>query len=301
MSTVTDTPAPAPVRDPRRSGGAKALLWIGGTVGALAIVWAALDVASLVAREESTGQSTYAAAATVELVADGRITVTAAGSDEVQVERSAKFAFVDPRYSVDTSADRLVVTYQCSWGWVWQCDTDLDVTLPAGTTLVVRSSDGDVRATGILGDVDLRSSNGRVEASALGGDVVAHSSNGSVDIRDVTGSVRATSSNGSVVVRGAASVEARSSNGRVEVEDVAGVVVATSSNGGVQVADARDDITATSTNGDVTVYGTGEPVALDIRTSNGGQRTEAPTDPAADVKVVVHSSNGSVSYLPPRS
>ena len=302
MSTATQTPTPpAPVRDPRTSGAAKALLWVGGTIGALAIVWAALDVTSLIAREKTTGEATYAVAPTVELVADGRVTVTAGGSDEVHVSREARFAFVDPHYAASTSSDRLVVSYQCSWGWVWDCDTDLDVTLPAGTAIVVRTSDGDVRATGVLGDADLRSSNGRVEASAMGGDLVAHSSNGSVDVRDVTGSVRATSSNGSVVVRGAASVEARSSNGRVEVEDVQGVVVAESSNGDVQVAEAHDDITATSSNGSVTVHGTGRPVALDIRTSNGSQRTEAPTDPAAPVHVTIHSSNGSVSYLPPRS
>ncbi|UJP40169.1 DUF4097 family beta strand repeat-containing protein [Cellulomonas palmilytica] len=302
MSTVIETPAPpAPARDPRRSAGAKALLCIGGTIGALAIAWAALDLASLIAREKTSGEGTYAAAGTVELVADGRVTVTAGGSDEVHVAREARFAFADPHYSADTSSDRLTVSYTCAWSWLWQCDTDLDVTLPADTTLVVRSSNGDVRATGVLGDADLRSGNGRVEASALGGDLVAHSSNGSVEVTDVAGSVRATSDNGSVVVHGAASVEARSSNGRVEVEDVDGVVIATSDNGGVQVADARDDITARSSNGDVTVYGTGDPVALDIHTSNGGQRTEAPTDPAADVKVVVRSSNGSVSYLPPRS
>ncbi len=301
MSTVTDTPAPAPTRDPRRSGGARALLWIGGVLGGLAILWAGLDLVSLVAREKSSGEATYAAAPKVELVADGRVTVSTGGGDEVRVLRSARFAFVDTRYSADASPDRLVVSHQCSWGWALSCEADLDVTLPAGTTLVVRTSDGDVRVSGVLGDAELRSSNGKVVASALGGDLVAHSSNGSVDVRDVAGAVRATSSNGSVVVRGASSVEAHSSNGRVEVEDVSGIVVATSSNGGVEVAGARADITATSSNGNVTVYGTGLPVALDIGTSNGAQRTEAPTDPAASVRVTIRSSNGSVSYLPPRS
>jgi len=301
MTTVLETPAPAPAQDdPRRSTAARVLLWAGATVGALGIAWAALDVASLVARQETGGQGTYAAAPTVELVADGRVTVTASATDEVHVERASRFAFSDPRYDVRSTDDRLVVSYRCAWSWVWECDTDLDVTLPAGSRVVVRTTDGDVRATGVLGGAELRTSNGRVEASALGGDVVAHSSNGGVEVLDVDGGVRATSDNGSVVVRGADSVEARAGNGRVEVEDVTGAVVARSSNGSVLVADARSDITATSDNGGVTVHGTGRPVALDINSDNGSETIEAATDPASDVRVVVRSGNGPVKYLPPR-
>ena len=307
MTTVLDTPAstpPATPPAPRLHGTGRVLAWIGGTLGILAIIWFSLDVASMIAREETSGEATHPARGVVELVADGRVTVTAApagtSTDEIHVARKAHFAFVDPKYSTTVTDDRTVVSYGCVMGWVWNCSTSLDVTLPAGTTVQVRTSDGDIRVQGVVGDVELRTSNGRVEASALGGDVIATSSNGDVRVVDAVGAVQARSDNGSVTVRGAASVQAHSSNGRVEVEDVAGEVKATSSNGDVKVADARSDITAESSNGDVRVYGTGEPVALVIDTSNGGRTVEAPTDPAAPVQVRIRSSNGSVSYLAPQ-
>ncbi len=305
MTTVLDQPTgtpPVPTRRPPLSPGGRALAWVGGSIGVVLAIWSSLSVASLIAREKTTDEATHEARGVVELVADGRVAVAAAppGSDEVHVDREARFAFSEPRYSTTLTDDRLVVSYRCSMSWVFTCDTSLDVTLPAGTQLVVRSSSGDVRVAGIVGDVDLRTSDGKVDARDLGGDVIARSSNGDVVVVDAAGAVLATTSDGSVTVRGAASVEARSSNGHVEVEDVAGDVVARSSNGRVEVANARSDITATSSNGDVRVYGTGEPVALDIDTSNGGRNVEAPTDPAATVRVTIRSSNGSVSYLPPR-
>lgn len=305
MTTVLDQPTgtpPVPTRRPPLSAGGRTLAWAVGGFGALFVVWSALSFASLIAREKTTDESTHEARDVIELVADGRVAVTPAepGVDEVHVDREARFAFSGPRYSTTVSGDRLVVAYRCSMTWVLNCDTSLDVTLPAGTRLVVRSSVGDIRVEGIVGDVDLRTSDGKVETHGLGGDVIARSSNGNVVVVDTAGDVTARTNDGSVTVRGARSVDASSDNGRVEVEDVAGEVVARSSNGTVEVADARADITATSSNGNVRVYGTGEPVALDIDTSNGRRTVEAATDPAAKVHVTIRSSNGGVSYLPPR-
>ncbi|GEL93945.1 DUF4097 family beta strand repeat-containing protein [Cellulomonas composti] len=273
MTTAVQAPLPTtppttpPPADPRRSSLGRTLAWVGGAIGVVVILDASISFASLVARQEVSAQETLAAAATVELVADGDVTVTAAapGSDEVVVDRSARFAFSDPTWVVQESADRLVVSYRCTWRNVSNCDTALDVTLPADTAVVVRTSNGAVRAEGIVGDVDVRTSNGAVEATGLGGDATL-----------------------------------RTSNGRVTVEDVAGDVVAESSNGAVEVADARANIRATTSNGPVVVHGTGLPVALDIDTSNGREVVEGPTDPAADIHVYIRTSNGPVSYLGPR-
>lgn len=301
MTTVLDKPAttpPAPA-PPARSGVNRTLAWVGGSLGLAAMIWSSLTLVSLIAREESSGSATYAAAPVVELVADGRVEVTGAQTDEVSVERSARFAFSDPSYSAQVRGDRLVVEHRCAWRWVLQCSTDLTVTVPQGTALIVRTTDGSIRAEGVLGNAELRSDNGTIVARSLGGDLRVDASNGSVEVSDVVGSVKAWSSNGRIEVRGAASADARTSNGDVDVLDVDGAVVASSSNGRVEVAQARSDITATSDNGSVKVYGTGLPVALEIRSSNGSETIEAPTDPGADVRVTIRSSNGDVSYLSP--
>lgn len=299
--TILDAPvAPAPP-SPTRSSGGRTLAWVGGTLGFVLILWMGLDAVSLVARQETVAQTTYAAAPVVELVADGDVTVTAAPRADVAVERTGRWAFVEPELRTSEAADRLVVEYTCAWRHLWNCEADLDVVLPTGTQLVVRTSDGDVRTSGSLDGAELRTSNGRVEASDVAGDLRVRTSNGDVVVADVTGAVTAQTSNGRIEVTGAGSLEGRTSNGSVDVLDVAGAVDVRSSNGRVDVADARSDISAVTSNGDVVVRGTGRPVALDIDTSNGRQEVAGPTDPAASVRVYIRSSNGSVAYLGPRT
>jgi hypothetical protein len=299
--TIVDAPtSPAPPSTPTRSSGGRTLAWVGGGLGLLLILWAAVDVVSLVARQEAVAQTTHAAAPVVELIADGDVTVTATSRDDVAVERTGAWAFVAPELRTRETSERLVVEYTCPWRYLWNCETDLDVTLPAGTQVVVRTSDGDVRASGRLDGAELRTSNGRVEASSVTGDLEARTSNGDVVVTDVTGAVTARTSNGRIEVTGAGSLDAHTSNGAVDVLDVAGAVDVESSNGRIDVADARSDVSAVTSNGAVTVRGTGEPVALDIATSNGRQVVEGATDPEAAVQVFIRSSNGPVAYLSPR-
>jgi len=182
------------------------------------------------------------------------------------------------------------------------------------------SSDGAVVVDSVRGDVNARSGNGRLEISdvrgsvgarsgdgavvvrGVGGDVLdARSGNGSVEVSDVTGSVVASSADGHVFVHGAGGdVEAQSGNGRVEVIGAGGSVSATSSDGSVLVEEVAGNVMARSGNGRVTVYGPGVPVSLSISSGNGGQRIEAATEPFAQIRVTIHSNDGSVAYLPPR-
>ena len=48
------------------------------------------------------------------------------------------------------------------------------------------------------------------------------------------------------------------------------------------------------------MYGTGEPVALDISTADGRQTVEGPTDPTSSVHVRIRTSDGDAAYLGPR-
>ena len=275
--------APAP-HEPHRGAVGRALLVTGIVVGLLAVAWGALFLVDRAVASTTTQHETYAAVGTVELVADGDVTVRAADGGDVEVDAIARAGLTSPTYGADEGADRLRVRHECD-GLRWvpgQCAGDLAVTLPAGTTLVVRTSNGDVVASGVTGGAELRSSNGDVEVTRAGGGLDAGSSNGDVVVDRAAGDVVATTSNGSIEVTGVeGSLDADTSNGRVDVSGVTG------------------DVRAESSNGDVTVVGDGEPVRLTIETSNGEQTTEGPTDPGADRTVVVRSSNGDVAYLVP--
>lgn len=320
-------PAPEPGTPASPGGSGRRVLLVAGTVlGIVAALWAALFVVDLLLSRTETTHETYDPAATVELVADGHVTVVAEKpwvpneiyieDGGVEVDRIARGGLTRPTFSAEQLGDRLVVRHQCDWWLLWQCSGALEVTLPSDTRVVVRTENGDVVASGLARDVDLSSDNGQVEASGIGGgvgvrsgngdvtvseiagDVVARTSNGRVEVEDAGGAVVADSSNGDITVRAAGSdVEARTGNGRIDVGDVDGDVSARSSNGRVDVDGVSGNVRAETSNGDVTVHGNGEPVALTISTSNGQQVIEGATDPDADREVWIRSSNGNVSYL----
>ncbi|MFE6971440.1 DUF4097 domain-containing protein [Isoptericola sp. NPDC057653] len=284
MTTTGTPPAPAPASpEPHRGPVGRALLVLGAVVAVLAVLWGALFLVDRAVAGTTTQHETYAPVGTVELVADGDVTVRAAEGGDVEVDRIARSGLTSPTYRADERSDRLVLTHECQ-GWQWvpgRCAGQLAVTLPADTAVVVRTSNGDVLAAGVAGDVELRSSNGDVEATGTGARLDAGTSNGDITVdRAAGGDVVATSSNGSIEVTGVdGSLQAVTSNGRVEVSGVTG------------------DVRAESSNGDVTVVGDGEPVRLTIDTSNGDRTVEGPTDPAADRTVQIRSSNGDVAFL----
>lgn len=287
MTATGPAPSPAPASpspaapEPYRSPVGRALLVVGVVVGLLAVAWGALFLVDRAVASTTTQHETYAAVDTVELVADGDVTVRASDGGDVGVDRIAHAGLTSPTFHAEEGADRLVVRHECE-GATWipgRCSGELAVTLPADTVLVVRTSNGDVVAAGVAGGAELRSSNGDVEATG-------------------TGRLDAGTSNGDLTLdRVAGDVVARSSNGDIEVTGVEGGLDADTSNGRVDVSGVTGDVRAVSSNGDVTVVGDGEPVRLTIETSNGEQTTEGPTDPEADRTVEVRSSNGDVAYL----
>ncbi|MEN5073279.1 DUF4097 family beta strand repeat-containing protein [Isoptericola cucumis] len=302
MTTTQPTFQPAsPAPAPRRSATGRVLLVLGVVLGIATVLWVALFLVDLALSRATTTHESYAAAGTVELVADDDVTVQVAEGG-VEVDRIAHSGLTGPTYRADESADRLVVTHECT-SWLWfasRCGGELDVTVPADTELVVRSSNGDVLASGVAGDVELESSNGDVEAASLGGRLDVYSSNGDVVVRETAGDVDARSSNGDVEVSDVGgTLDAETSNGRVDVDGVTGAAVAVSSSGDVVVEGVGGDVRAETSNGEVTVTGDGEPVNLVMDTSNGSQTVEGPTDPASSRTVEIRSSNGDVAYLVP--
>lgn len=305
-------PGPRP-----RSAGARTLLWAGVGLGALAIAQVTYQGVDWLAATTTTSTETYAAAPVVELTADGSVTVTGTRTDSITVERRARTGLQETSYSVSESADQVTVEHTCPRWWSnGVCQADLTVELPQGTTVVVRSMDGTVRAEGIVGDLDLRTWDGDVSVLGAGGAVEARSASGHVEVDGAGGAVAATTGDGRVTVRGAGgAVTAKSSSGRVLVDDAQGAVtavtgdgdvevrgvsgsaVAKSSSGEVRVAGVTGDVEAITGDGDVVVRGTGKPVALQISTGDGRSTVEAPTDPGAARTVTIRSSSGDVSYL----
>ncbi|WP_223305240.1 DUF4097 family beta strand repeat-containing protein, partial [Cellulomonas sp. B6] len=306
-----------PVRRPSRRG--RVLTIVGAVLAAVCVAQLAQQGLSELTATTLTTTESVPAAAVVEVVADGDVTVLATTGDTVEVERRTRALWRTPDTSTEQGDDRVVVHHTCGWRFIGTCRTSTSVHLPEGTDLVVRTSDGDVEAEGAVatatvrtssgrvtvvgatGDVEARSSDGSVSVSGAGGEVRARTSSGRVEVVDAGGAVAARSSDGDVLVRDAAgTVEARTSAGRVEVDGAGGTTSARTSDGEVLVAGVEGDVTAVTSSGRVTVHGTGRPVALSISTSSGRQTVDAPTDPGASRTVTIRTSDGDVAYLGPR-
>ncbi|QAY69726.1 DUF4097 family beta strand repeat-containing protein [Xylanimonas protaetiae] len=290
-------PPPAPPRRPHK----RVFLTIGLVVGLLLVAQAAVLLVDLALSKVTTTHESYDAVAVVELVADGDVNVSV-GTGGVEVDAVAHSGIRSPRYSAEERADRLVVTHRCGW-WGWgtvKCSGGLDVTVPEGTEVVVRTANGDVTASRLTGTTDLRSSNGRVEAANIAGPLTVRTSNGDIAARNAGDGAELRTSNGSIeAVDVVGDLVADTSNGRVDVRGVDGDARATTSNGRIDMENVRGNVVARTSNGGVTVRGTDEPVRLTISTSNGSQTVRGRTDPDATRTVEIRSSNGDVAYLAP--
>lgn len=309
--------APAPAPAPRRTVGR--VLTVAGVVVAVVLVaqGAAQLLSWMFAQTTSAGES-LAATDVVELVTDGRVEVVAADVDEMRVDRTATYAWVEPRYEVAVDGDRTVVRHECPTIPVaLRCTADLTAEVPEGTRVVVRSVDGAVRVTGAVGGADLRTVDGGVTVVGADGDVSVRGVDGDVSLDGVAGDVDVWLTNGRLTVVGAdgdvtaravdgsssmsgvgGDVELRTTNGRVDVRDVRGALTVEGTDGNVEVAAVRGHVSVRTVDGNVTVRGTGDPVALTV-SSTGRQRVEAPTDPDADVRVDLRAVDGDVAYLGP--
>ncbi|RPF21382.1 DUF4097 family beta strand repeat-containing protein [Myceligenerans xiligouense] len=291
-------PGAYPPPEPAKGSAGRVVALVGGIGALLLAAVGALFYADVSqSRTESSHQS-YAAPGTVELVADGDVAVRAADGD-VEVEAIARSGLSRPSYSTREEGDRLVVTHECREFWSFpRCSGQLDVTLPAGTEVLVRTSNGDVVAAGIAGTLEVRTSNGDVESSDNPGRQILTSSNGDVVVLGAGGDVSARTSNGDVEAeRIAGTLDSGTSNGRTSVVDVDGDLTAESSNGRIDVDGFGGDVSVETSNGDVTVTGDDVPVRLSMSTGNGSETVEGPTDPDADRSVEIETDNGDAAYL----
>lgn len=135
-----------------------------------------------------------------------------------------------------------------------QGDTRYEVSVPAGTRVLMRSTSGDLSARGIASEVEARTVSGDVDVDGAGA-LAFESISGDVTLRRIAGSVR-----GSSV------------SGEVGIEGVTGDVDAESVSGAISVTGARSrSVRAETVSGEVTYAGTIDPSGRYEFTSHSGE------------------------------
>ncbi len=246
-----------------------------------------------------TYENDFTVGETASLVIDstsGWIHVEAAPGNQVHVEATVR-DFTRMNYEATTNGDVVTITAKRKGSILsgFQGKADILVTVPAGTALTLKTSEGDIIITGTNGGGVLKTSNGKITLENVKGDFQGDTSNGDIEITTMEGSGLL-----------------RTSNGKVDIGNATGEFNASTSNGpiffsGEMIPGGSNRFT--TSNGKVTVELQGTPgINLDASTSNGKVSsalailaTETETNHlvgkigAGEADLYIHTSNGDVT------
>lgn len=212
---------------------------------------------------------------------DGEISVVAWDRDEVSLvitkrirtrrgASSAEARFDDMKVDISTTGSGLRIVGDVpnsSLGYGYSIDYEMRV--PAGVDLELRTSDGEVRVTGVngkvyartsdgdiavkdIGEAELRSSDGDIRADEIEGDISAVTSDGDIRVANVTGDASLRSSDGDIDCRDIGGrVEIQLSDGDVMVDAVHGGIFARSSDGELEVRNAAGTVELKTSDGNI--------------------------------------------------
>ncbi|MFN8580937.1 MAG: DUF4097 family beta strand repeat-containing protein [Gemmatimonadaceae bacterium] len=165
------------------------------------------------------------------------------------------------RFRTNMSSSRLTIETESVRGRIG--DTRIDVSIPQGVRVILRSTSGDLTS---------RDTRGPVETNTTSGDIIVDKAVGRVTAEDVSGDIQIGDVEGDV--------EANSVSGEVQLEHARGAVRVETTSGEITLSDIRStDVYASSVSGEVSFSGSVE----------GNGRYE------------FHSHSGEVSLELPRS
>jgi DUF4097 and DUF4098 domain-containing protein YvlB len=207
--------------------------------------------------------------ATVDLsLMSGRIEVTGGGGSSAHVRATTTRG--DIRF--DAGPGRIRLSVDPSGRGIG--DARFELTVPAGTRVIVNSLSGVISITGVKGEVDVSSVSGSIDISDAARKVKAESVSGNVEVSNVAGDVRASSV-----------------SGRVEVDDVTGDLETESVSGRITMTRARSKyVRAGSVSGRISYAGTFEPAGTyEFKTHSGSLNLSLPEGVGAQVQVETFS------------
>jgi len=244
-------------------------------------------------------------------LAGGSLHVDAADHDVITVS-------VEPADGSNTSREaaeqtrvalegrQLVVHVPHGKGWVtfrWP-KLDIRVTLPADSTLSLKSASADVTCAGGYADVVVHTASGDVSCDRIAKDAAVSTASGDVKLGTVGGDVRISSASGDVTVQHAGKdVEANSASGDIEIGRADGDVRAKTASGDVKVGLVHQgEVRVHTASGDVGIgVAAGTGVWLDLNTASGKTTSDLsmgggePPAGGAALKIKARTASGDIS------
>lgn len=262
---------------------------------------------------------------TVELQ-QGDITLRAreASTTEVRlIPRGSKAEALVDQFTVEARGNDVVITApktrEGAFGFGSRTNVDVEVDLPAGSMLRIRTGSGDVTASGWFGaanastgsgdvrfeDLDsaeLRSGSGDINAWAVGGAALAKTGSGDISLESAGGRVELSSGSGDVRLGHAEStVTAKTGSGDLEIGGSSGDIDLMTGTGDVKLgAVSGGRVRARTGTGDVSIaVALGVAAYLDLNTVTGQvavdlDEAEGPEGAEAHTSLTVHSGSGDI-------
>jgi hypothetical protein len=171
----------------------------------------------------------------------------------------------------------------------------VDLHVPPGTILELRTSNGKVTSTGPMGDITAHSTNGAVRATGGKGKLDLNTNNGPIAVDGGTGRLELHTSNGAIEVASPrAVVNAETSNGAIHFRGqlADGAHTLQTSNGKISVelpSAARFRIDASTSNGSVR-----NDFALSHTEDSGKTHLRGEIGESPTASLTLHTSNGSI-------
>lgn len=205
----------------------------------------------------------------------------------------ARERFEDSHFTAKVRGNTLVIETdrpRHGWSWSWsssRVDIHVAVTVPKKFDVRAQSSDGDLTANGIEGEIDLKTSDGDVELDGLKGAVTyVKTSDGDItareldvediDLRTSDGDIKAVSIKSQVV-------SFSTSDGNVDADELeAESISARTSDGDLDLNVSGRELKARTSDGDIDVR-VADKMALDLTASDGDITIRAPSGYGADV------------------
>ncbi|MEW1952569.1 DUF4097 family beta strand repeat-containing protein [Terrabacter sp. NPDC080008] len=196
---------------------------------------------------------------------------------------------------------------------------DVEVELPSGSAVDVRTGAGDVTASGLLGDVRTTTGSGDLTFHEVGtaqlksgsGDITLQSARGEASLKTGSGDVSVGAAGGRLdLVSGSGDISLRRSDAAVKAKTGSGDLFIGASTGDLELVTGTGDVelkavhggqvrTKTGT-GDVTIaVAAGVAAYLDLNTVTGDvdidlEQTAGPGDAEAQAMLSVHSGSGDI-------
>jgi DUF4097 and DUF4098 domain-containing protein YvlB len=239
------------------------------------------------------------------------------------VPRGKGGAELAERFTVESRGDAVVVLAPKERGSVFSLGkrdaVDVEVDLPEGSTLDVRTGSGDVRGSGRFGDAhattgsgdisfddlgaaELKSGSGDLKARAVRGELRAKTGSGDIEVEATHGPVDLVSGSGDVSIRRAeAALRAKTGSGDVSIGASADDVEVVTGTGDVELAAVHGgEVRAKTGTGDVVIgVASGVAAYLDLNTVTGDVKidlaeADGPGDSEAQASLSVHSGSGDI-------